>query len=430
MLNLEKHPCFNQKACRSYARIHLPVAPHCNVQCRFCNRKYSCVNESRPGVTAKVMTPHEALEHLKRNMEKSPNISVVGIAGPGDPFANADETLDTFRLVQNEFPELMLCVSSNGLNVLPYVDDLKSLNVTHVTITVNAIDFRVGAEIYDWVRWGGHDLTGMDAAFALWENQQAAIEAIHSRNILVKVNTVCIPSVNEFHVEEISKAVAALGASLHNVIPLIPTANTAFAHLTEPTPAEMQAIRLSAQRHLPQMAHCSRCRADAVGLLGQKHEGSEDHTIEFAAHVDAQAPVEVRPNTIELTTSERPYIAVASREGACVNLHLGEAPELHIYNLVESELTLKEIRRMPSVDCGQSRWKLLAESLQDCAMLLASGVGPFPRSILNGEGIKVLIAEGNLQDVIFHAKTNHLHDNEKSFQCGESCGGDARGCEP
>lgn len=51
MSELETHPCFTAK-CSDYARIHLPVAPKCNMQCNYCLRKYSCVNESRPGVVA------------------------------------------------------------------------------------------------------------------------------------------------------------------------------------------------------------------------------------------------------------------------------------------------------------------------------------------------------------------------------------------
>ena len=51
--DLDNHPCFNKKASTSYGRVHLPVAPHCNIQCNFCNRIYDCANENRPGVTAK-----------------------------------------------------------------------------------------------------------------------------------------------------------------------------------------------------------------------------------------------------------------------------------------------------------------------------------------------------------------------------------------
>ena len=33
------HPCFDKEAKLKYARIHIPVAPKCNVQCGYCNRK-------------------------------------------------------------------------------------------------------------------------------------------------------------------------------------------------------------------------------------------------------------------------------------------------------------------------------------------------------------------------------------------------------
>ena len=51
------HPCFDKEARHKNARVHLPVAPKCNIQCNYCNRKFDCVNESRPGVTSSVLTP-------------------------------------------------------------------------------------------------------------------------------------------------------------------------------------------------------------------------------------------------------------------------------------------------------------------------------------------------------------------------------------
>ncbi|MDR3252676.1 MAG: nitrogen fixation protein NifB, partial [Tannerella sp.] len=95
-----KHPCFDADAKQKYARVHLPVAPKCNIQCNYCNRKYDCVNESRPGVSSAVLFPMQAVHYLKALSDKIPNISVIGIAGPGDPFANAEETMQTMRLVK------------------------------------------------------------------------------------------------------------------------------------------------------------------------------------------------------------------------------------------------------------------------------------------------------------------------------------------
>lgn len=271
--HFERHPCFNRDAIHAYARIHLPVAPRCNVQCRFCDRKFSCVNESRPGVTADVLTPRQALERLRLSVQKIPNISVVGIAGPGDPFANPEETLETFHLVRRDFPGLMLCVSSNGLNLLPYVDDIADLGVSHVTVTVNAVNALIGKDIYEWVSVCGKAIGGEQAASLLWERQKKAIIALSSRRVIVKINTVCVPGINDAHIPEISRTVAALGASLHNIIPLIPVRGTPFAGIGEPSREMMGEIRRMAKLYLPQMEHCSRCRADACGLLGSSPSG-------------------------------------------------------------------------------------------------------------------------------------------------------------
>ncbi|MGA2223888.1 MAG: nitrogen fixation protein NifB, partial [Syntrophobacteraceae bacterium] len=86
--DFSRHPCFNAEAKGSYGRVHLPVAPQCNIRCNYCNRKYDCVNESRPGVTSAVLSPLQAARYVEKILEREPRISVAGIAGPGDPFAN------------------------------------------------------------------------------------------------------------------------------------------------------------------------------------------------------------------------------------------------------------------------------------------------------------------------------------------------------
>ncbi|HSQ40942.1 MAG TPA: nitrogenase cofactor biosynthesis protein NifB [Fibrobacteraceae bacterium] len=419
LLSLESHPCFHAPARHTHSRIHLPVAPRCNVQCRFCDRKYSCVNESRPGVTAKVMSPQEALEHLKWHVERLPNLSVVGIAGPGDPFANADLTLETLRLVRAEFPSMLLCVSSNGLGVLPYVDDLRDLEVSHTTITVNAVDPEIGARIYEWFRWEDQTLRGPEGAALLWERQRAAIRALVNAGMLVKVNTVCVPGINDHHVERIAQTVASLGVSLHNVIPMIPTPNTAFADLPEPSLAEMSKIRAVAQKYLPQMTHCARCRADAVGLLGQP----APHTVEFAAKLDTD--VSLSQALSAGPSPARPYVAVATQEGLFINKHLGESRELRIYDPASRRPKLVDIRTLPAE--GPDRWVALAELLSDCSALLSSGVGPVPRSVLARAGVAVHIVEGAIPDRLAQLASLGLQ-TEPNVQCGTACQGDAQGC--
>ena len=42
-----EHPCFSRGAHFQYGRLHLPVAPSCNIQCAYCDRRFDCPNESQ-----------------------------------------------------------------------------------------------------------------------------------------------------------------------------------------------------------------------------------------------------------------------------------------------------------------------------------------------------------------------------------------------
>ena len=98
-------------------------------------------------------------------------ISVAGIAGPGDPFADPEPTLETLRKIRTSHPEAILCVSSNGMNILSSIKELAELKVSHVTITVNAIRADIGAKIYKWIRVGKKTFRGEEGATLLLENQ-------------------------------------------------------------------------------------------------------------------------------------------------------------------------------------------------------------------------------------------------------------------
>ena len=50
------HPCYSEKAHFTTARIHLPVAPRCNIQCNYCIRKLDKC-EHRPGVAGAILNP-------------------------------------------------------------------------------------------------------------------------------------------------------------------------------------------------------------------------------------------------------------------------------------------------------------------------------------------------------------------------------------
>ena len=268
-LDLTQHPCFNSDVRHRTGRIHLPVAPRCNIQCNYCDRKFDCANESRPGVTSSVLSPNQAMAYLDRAVEKAPHLKVVGIAGPGDPFANPEETIQTLRLVREKYPEMLLCVATNGLNAEPYVAELAQLQVSHVTFTVNAVDPAIGAQIYAWVRDGRAIYRNEAGASLLWERQKRAIAALKSNGVIVKINTIVMPGINDTHTEDVAIEMRALGVDIMNCIPLYPVKDTPFEDREQLGAEPMRRLRKTVQAYLPQMEHCTRCRADAVGLLGE-----------------------------------------------------------------------------------------------------------------------------------------------------------------
>ena len=260
------HPCFSEEAHHRFGRIHLPIAPACNIQCKYCVRKYDCANESRPGVTSKVMTPHEAVERVRLLVERNDRITVVGIAGPGDPLAN-DSTFEVLSSINREFPELTLCVSTNGLLLTDRLQELMKCGVRSLTITMNAVSSDTAEKIYSWVSYRGKKYTGKEAAECLVHNQARGLRNAIDAGFMVKVNSVFIPGVNNTELPLVAWLAGMRGAEIMNVLPLIPQAE--FADLKRPPREMVNKMRDECIKYIPQMTHCKQCRADAFGILGE-----------------------------------------------------------------------------------------------------------------------------------------------------------------
>lgn len=263
---LRNHPCFSEEAHHKFGRIHLPVAPACNIQCRYCIKKYDCANESRPGITSKVLTPGEAMERVRAVVERNDNISVIGIAGPGDPLAN-DETFEAMSAIHREFPELILCVSTNGLRLTERLEDLLRSGVRSLTITINAVTPEMGEKIYSWAIVNGKRYTGREAAEQIVGNQWRGLRNAIDAGLIVKVNTVFIPGINDVEIPLIAWSAGERGADIMNIMPLIPQAE--FSGLERPSREMITRKREVCGKNIPQMTHCRQCRADACGILGE-----------------------------------------------------------------------------------------------------------------------------------------------------------------
>lgn len=432
-INSVNHPCFNVTARKRFGRVHLPVAPRCNIQCRFCDRKFDCVNESRPGVTSGVLSPYQALVYLEHVFEAKGNISVVGIAGPGDPFANPEQTLETLRLVRQAYPEVLLCLATNGLGIAPYIAELAELETGHVTVTVNAVDPAVGAGVYAWVRDGKRVVGPDEGAALLIRRQLSAIRALKAAGIMVKVNTIMIPGINDHHIVEVAKTVAALGVDLFNCLPFHENRGSAFSHIKEPTKAAVAAVRKEAGVYIRQMTHCARCRADAVGCLGDPQDTGLMEKLKACEKMPAvpDSTWDTPDESCGVTDSTRPYVAVATLEGLLVNQHLGAAGELKIFGRRDGRFAHLETRATPGAGTGPARWQGLAGTLADCSALLVGGIGEAPQKAMTAAGIDVHVIEGLIDDALaalFSGNSLRGMAKRAPRKRGEACSGMGMGC--
>ncbi len=269
---LPDHPCMNQDAHDRIGRLHLPVAPKCNIHCTYCQRRVTAALDraQRPGLTSEIITPVQALAKAGGFLSRWGDDAVVGIAGPGDPLANP-ETLETFELVRAEYPRANLCLCTNGLELGHSIDALHDVGVKFLTVTINSVDAEVVSRIHPRVRIGRRVLRGLRAARLLVRRQLEGAEAAVGRGMHVKINTVLVPGVNEFHVEAVAERVASLGALVFNLMPLIPRGRGD----RPPMDCHVKALRARCAEHLPVFDRCKHCRADAEGIPGQAH-GTED----------------------------------------------------------------------------------------------------------------------------------------------------------
>jgi len=399
------HPCYNC-AGHKYARMHLPVAPACNIQCNYCVRKFDCPNESRPGVTTQILTPQEAFEKYKVVKEKFPNLTVVGIAGPGDALANFEETKKSLQLIREFDPDVTFCLSTNGLMLPVYAKELIDLGVTHVTVTMNAVDPKIGARIYKHIYYMGSKYEGETAATILLSNQLAGLNILTAYGVICKVNIVTLKGINDEHIPEVVKKAKEIGCYITNIMPMIPVSGSAFEHNPVASNKEIEKIREVCGDIMKQMTHCKQCRADAIGTLDQ------DQSLSFRGY---------QPDPEKKKLPKKRF-AVASHSGMIVDEHFGQVTEWHIYEYRKGEAVFIEKRNVEkycqgSEECGEGeeRIKWIIKAIDDCDGVICMRIGESPGNQLKQNGTFIFVTYDKIEEAVKKAGNEICKESEQSI---------------
>ena len=164
-------------------------------------------------------------------------------------------------------------MSTNGLLLPEKAEELIEVGIDTLTVTVNAVDPEIEAQLNNRIIYHGKIYTGVEAAEILIRNQLEGIERLSQTGMLIKVNTVLCPGINDGHIEEIACTVKDAGAHIYNIIPLIP--QNELRHLNAPTFYELDEARKAAFPYINIFTHCAHCRADAVGVPGEYDMGTD-----------------------------------------------------------------------------------------------------------------------------------------------------------
>lgn len=264
---LKQHPCFSKDAHFKNYRLHLPVAPKCNLGCNFCERSVGN-NLYRPGATERVLSPNEALELVKRCIDKNPNLSTVGIAGPGDPLAN-EETFETIRLIKEFDSNIDVCLSTNGVLLADSMERLLGLGIGSISISLNSLKLKTIERLYSQViEEEGIAITGKISAEYILQKQQEALISLSASGIIFKVNTILFEGINEEEIGEIAEHISSYGAELHNIVPYIPVGKLS-AYVPRTPDKMLQEARICSHKYVKQFVHCKQCPADAYDIPGK-----------------------------------------------------------------------------------------------------------------------------------------------------------------
>ena len=123
--------------------------------------------------------------------------------------------------------------------------------------------------------------------------------------------------------------------------------------------------------------------------------------------------------------------AVATLEGALVNLHLGQTPGFAIFEDRGSAWAFVEERPAPATGTGDARWRALAALLEDCSGVFVSGAGARPLEVLQAAGLEVFTVEGLIDDLLAawgQGQSMGGYLRREVHACGDGCRGGGQGC--
>ena len=212
------------------------------------------------------MSVEDAIATTRKEIERNQNLRIVAISGPGEPLAN-HETFETLQRIREEFNDIAICLSTNGILLRENINWLKETRIETISVSMSTTNPNTANKIYEWVRLGDEVARGEIFGLQIIASQLDGIRKAARLGIHVKVNTILIPDINSQDIIPLAREISRAGAILQNIVPLVP--NDRFSNYRSPTKRELKEFRRLASTYISQFSHCMQCRSDVVGIPGR-----------------------------------------------------------------------------------------------------------------------------------------------------------------
>lgn len=332
-----------------------------------------------PKKTANCLTLDGAFRVLQKHLRESDTaITTVAIAGPGDPLATPELTIEAAQLIHKHYPALDICIPTMGIGSSDCASQLAEAGVTHVEMRVEAVRAEIIEKLFAWIRPGLKTVCIAEAAKVLLTEQREGISSLSFHGISVSILTTLYPGYNIDHVAKIASEMVELGAEGIALVPYAPHPG-AEVDLEKPQESDIREAEKRAASHL--------------SLRKSLCEGIPD----------ISAADDTEPETVQIPgpSQQRPNIAVVSSNGIEVDLHLGHAQQFLIYGPRDDGLVcFLGKREAPEPGGGSSRWQQTSEILSDCFLLLAASAGQSPRKILLQQKLPIHTTESEIMGLV------------------------------
>lgn len=394
-----RHPCFNNCDFHN-AVIHLPVAAEGNIQYKD-NIMKICPDVSLTEDGNGVISPYEAMLRFIETKRTIPNLTVAAISGPGEALADFDMVKETFRLIRQINPEILLCLSTNGLMLPIYANHLISLGVNYVTVTVNTINSETGTRIYDHITYLGHKYFGVEGTNILLQNQISGISYLVSRGISVRMNIPVMEGINDCEISDIVRLAKECGCELTNIIKAAPGKRNDENGLETYSSDELSDLRRECETIMLQSYYCKPCYASTVETLNTRV------SMDFEKAAGNKGREEEKPAVYF-------RFAVCSKNRTLTDQHFGHATKFHIYDYKDGIITFMEDRPIEQYCHGTSEEKKtgriyqLIKAIEDCNCVICMRIGVCPSNALKEKNIDIYTTYNLIEDGIREA-VNRLY---------------------